>query len=118
VTGGTGIVNPRVTSQATAGSGGSAQPNADTTDIYKLTAQDAQVDFKTPSGTPVDGQKLMIEIWATGAARTVGFGTGYTAAGAVMPTSVPQGKKVTYGFEYDTANSINTWLCIGAATQV
>jgi hypothetical protein len=117
-TGPTGYVQPRVTSQATAGSGGSAQPNADTTDIFKLTAQNAQVDFKTPSGTPVDGQKLMIEILATGATRTIGWGTGYTAAGAVLPTVGKTGKKVTCGFEYDTSNSLNTWLLIGVANQV
>ena len=114
-TGPTGYVSPRVTAT---GSTLSPQPNADTTDIYKLTAQAGTAAFSSPAGTPVDGQKLMIEIWATAATRNITWTTGYTAGGSLMPTVAQQGKRLTCGFEYDTANSYNTWLLIGVAQQL
>lgn len=118
-TGGTGFVSPR--SIAT-GSTLSPAPNADTTDVFSLIAQAGTAAFQATSGTPVEGQKLIIKIVGTGAtayAITWTGGTGgYTAGGVALPTAVVRGKVITVGFMYDTSNSINRWLCIASATQV
>ncbi len=111
---GTGV-NPRKTYLATAGSG---QPNADTTDIYVLTAQGTRGDFKTPSGTPTMGQRLEVVLWATGPGATITWATGYTAGGVTLPAIGVQGKRVQVCFEYDTSNAFNTWMAIGKATQI
>lgn len=114
-TGGTGYAVPRVifnTSTLT------PTPNADITDTYKLTAQAGTAGFVTPSGSPVDSQKILIEIWPTGSNRNITFDSGYTAGGVPLPTSATQGKKLTIGFEYDTANSFNKWMCIGSSQQI
>lgn len=114
-TGGTGYAVPRVISNT---STLTPTPNADITDTYKLTAQAGTAGFVTPSGSPVDSQKILIEIWPTGSNRNITFDSGYTAGGVPLPTSATQGKKLTIGFEYDTANSFNKWMCIGSSQQI
>ena len=66
----TGSSGVRVTSVASAAP---PTPNADTTDQYNLTAQAEAAAFAVPSGTPSDGQKLIIRIKDNGTARGVSF---------------------------------------------
>lgn len=118
-TGGTGFVSPRVTAT---GSTLSPTPNANTDDLYVLTAQAGTAAFQASSGTAVDGQKLIVKINGTGATtRNVTWtgGTfGYTAGGVALPTTFTASKIVTVGFIYDTSNSINRWMCVAVSTQV
>jgi hypothetical protein len=113
-TGPTGYVVPRVTSQATASA---PTPDADTTDVFSLTAQGETAAFVTPSGTPSNKQKLIIQILPTGGNINVTWSTGYTAGGVALPTSATQAKKTTLGFMYDTDNSFNTWVLLAKAEQ-
>jgi hypothetical protein len=117
-TGGTGYVVPRVTST---GSTLTPAPNADTTDLFMLTAQAGTAAFQATSGTPVEGQKLIIKLNATGATRNItwtGGTAGYTAGGVALPTTVSVSKIVTVGFMYDTNNNVNRWMCVAVATQI
>lgn len=114
VTGVTGSpLAPRVASTT---SSATPTPNADTTDIFELTAQTATAAFQAPSGTPVDGQKLMVQIYALGTAQAITWsGTGFTGAGvggASLPSTTTASKYSNIGFQYVTANSLNRWLCI------
>lgn len=113
-TGGTGFVSPRVTSQASAPT---ATPNADTTDIFDLTAMTETGFFDTPSGTPVNGQKLIIRMIGSAGARNISFTGSYTAGGVALPTSVAQTKYTHIGFMYNTANSFNKWMLIAKTEQ-
>lgn len=117
-TGGTGFVTPRSTAT---GSTLSPTPNADTTDVYALTLQSGTAAFQATSGTPVEGQKLIIKIRGTGPTQNITWtgGTGgYTAGGVALPTTTNSFKVITVGFIYDTSNSINRWMCVAVATQV
>lgn len=118
-TGGTGFVVPRSTAT---GSTLSPAPNANTTDVFSLIAQAGTAAFQATSGTPVEGQKLIVKIVGTGAtayAITWTGGTGgYTAGGVALPTAVVRGKVITVGFMYDTSNSINRWMCVASSTQI
>lgn len=68
-----------------------------------------------PSG-PTDGQKIMIEHTASGAARTlsVNTGTGGFTFGSDVTSiaATASGKTDVIAFKYVTANSINKWLVL------
>lgn len=113
-TGATGYVVPRVTSQPSATS---VTPNADTTDIFEATAMTETGFFDTPSGTPVNGQKLILKLIGSAGARNVSFSGSYTAGGVALPTSIAQTKYTHLGFMYNTANSFNKWMLIAKAEQ-
>lgn len=116
-TGPTGYSTPRVSATA---SSLTPTPNADTDDLYSLFAQAGTAAFAPPSGTPVNGQALVIRILPTGANRNVTWdaGTGgYTAGGITLPTSVTQGKMTHVAFIYNTDNSFNKWVAVGLSTQ-
>jgi len=80
--GGTGITAPVSAATIT--------PTADACDQYEVTALATTGTFDTPSGTPTDGQKLILRIKDNGSAQTMGWTTtagGYRAVGVVLPTT-------------------------------
>ena len=94
--------------------------NANTTDIFDLTAQAATGAFQVPTGTATDGQGLVIRIKDSGTARALSWDTGtggFTAGGISLPTTTIASKVTHIGFMYVTANSLNKWLCVAAVTQ-
>ena len=80
-------------------------PNADTTDMHIVTALGETATIAAPTGTPVDGQNLVIRIKATGASRTVNWNAIYRVIGVTLPTSVPQDKTYYVGCKYNTADT-------------
>lgn len=112
--GATGYAVPRISASVT---GGTVTPNADTTDIREVTAQDQAIFFDTPSGTPVDGQKMIIQIKYAGTAGTISFTGSWTAGGVALPTAGVTGKYLHLGFMYVTANSFNRWMLLASAQQ-
>ena len=80
-------------------------PNADTTDLYYLTAQAEAATFGAPSGTPGNGQKLMIRIFDNGTARVLTWNSIYAARGAALPSTTVLGKYMYLGFVYNSAAS-------------
>lgn len=120
--GSTGPTGPtgRLPSVASTTSSATPTPNADTTDLFELTAQTVTGAFQPPTGSPSDGQKLMIQITSTGSGHPLSWSQatgGYTGGGGVMPTSLATGKIHHVGFQYVTGNSLNLWLCLGAVQQ-
>ncbi len=117
-TGPTGRI-PTVVSVATASA---PTPNSDTTDIYEITAQNVTGAFVAPSGTPVDGQKLIIQVTPSGTGQSMSWSTatgGYTGTTTVpLPlTTGATSKVLNIGFMYVTANSVNKWMCLAAVQQ-
>jgi hypothetical protein len=106
---------PRVDGTA---SSATPTPNADTTDLYSLTAQAAAAAFGNPTGTPVNGQALTIRIKDNGTARALTWGTAYVAGGVALPTTTVISKILTLGFIYNTDNALNKWQLISSAQEV
>jgi len=99
----TGSAGVRVTSVASAAP---PTPNIDTTDQYNLTAQAEAASFAVPSGTPSDGQKLIIRIKDDGTARGLSFNAIYRASADVpLPTTTVIGKTMYLGFIYNDAST-------------
>lgn len=81
-------------------------PNADATDIYILTAQASPAGFIAPTGTPYDGQPLLIRIKDNGTARLLTFSTAYRAsADLAFPATTLAGKWLYIGFNYNAIDA-------------
>ena len=117
-TGSTGVtgVTGRIPSLASTTTSAVPTPNADTTDLFSLTYQTTTAAFEAPSGTPVHGQKMTIEIYSGLTAQPLLFAaTGYTGAGAggsAFPTATVTSMYHHLGFMYVTSNSLNRWLLL------
>jgi hypothetical protein len=109
-----GGIQPRVGSTTS-----SATPtiNTDSYDCYSITALAAAITSFTTnlSGTPVNGQKLIIRIKDDGTGRAITWGAKFEAKGNSLPTTTTAGKVLTVGFLYDTVTS--KWGCVSARTE-
>jgi hypothetical protein len=90
-------------------------PNADTTDMYVITALAATATFGAPTGTPVDGQKLMLRIVDNGTAWALSWNQVYSAVGITLPTTTTAGKCTYVDMIYNA--QFSTWDCISTATR-
>jgi hypothetical protein len=93
-----GPISPRVVSVATALS---LTPNADTTDLTKLTALASTCTINAPSGSPQDGQLLKFYINDNGTSRALTWNAIYTNS----PPAATGIKKNIVWFQYNTTTS-------------
>lgn len=100
---------PRLTSVTTSAT---PTPNADTTDLYTITALAEGAVFGAPTGTPVAGQALLIRIKDNGTARSLGFNAAYRFSSDLpKPTTTIISKTFYMAFVY---NAVDTkWDNIG-----
>ena len=105
---------PRTTTEVS-----SATPtiNTDNTDIHTITAlATAITSFTTNlSGTPVNGQKLIIRIKDNGTARAITWGASFASRGATLPTTTVLGKYQYNGFIWNSTTS--TWDCVATINE-
>lgn len=108
------LTNKRITKRV-GSTTSSATPtiNTDDYDIYKLTAQAVDITSFTTnlSGTPTDGQTLMIQITGT-AARAITWGASFEASTVALPTTTVSTNRLDVGFIWNTATS--KWRCIAS----
>lgn len=98
------LTNKRVTARVTStASSATPTPNADTDDQYQLTALAAAATFAAPTGTPTDGQPLIIQIKDNGTARTLAWNAIYRAVGVTLPTTTVVSKMLYVGMRYNAA---------------
>ena len=96
-------------------SSATATPNADTTDQYQLTALAADTVFASPTGTPLNGQKIVIRIKDDGTARALSFSSIYRAVGVTLPTTTVTSKTLYMGIIYNSADT--KWDVIAVAQE-
>lgn len=84
----------------------SITPDISTTDILRLDSLSQTTTFTNPSGSPVDGQYLILRIKSSGA-QSISFGTGYRGSDSMpLPTSTTGSGKVDYyGFLYNIVDT-------------
>lgn len=91
--------------------------NTDNYDIYKLTAQAADITSFTTnlSGTPNDGEILEIQITGT-AARAITWGASFAASTVALPSTTVTTATLTVVFQYYTTSSYgnNKWICVNS----
>lgn len=99
-------VSPRIGTTTT---GATITPTSDTADQYNVTALDTAATIAAPSGTPTDGQRLILRMKDNGTPRALTWTTGasgaYRAIGVTLPTTTTANKTIYVGCIYNTADS-------------
>jgi hypothetical protein len=110
-------IDPRVTSAASASS---LTPDVSTTDIYAYTALAAGLTINAPTGTPLNGDKLIFRILDNGTARALNWNATYTVIGVTLPTTTTVNKTTYVGCIYNAYGTNGTdprWDVIAVTTQ-
>jgi hypothetical protein len=109
-------VNPRAV--AAGATSGTITPNGDTTDVFNAFGLTGAITVDTPSGTPVDGQRLMLRFEDNGTGRGItwtGTSGAYRAVGVTLPTTTVASKVTYVGCVYNSNDTF--WDAIAVATQ-
>lgn len=107
---------PRVV--AASGTTGTLTPNGDTTDLYVAEGLTGPITLDTPSGTPINGQRLIMRLKDDGTARAITWTStsgAYRAIGVTLPTTTVINKTTYVGFLYNSAASF--WDAVAVTTQ-
>jgi hypothetical protein len=101
------LTNKRITKRTVSITDSSTPtPNSDTTDIYLVTALAQTATFGAPTGTPTEGQQLIIRIKDNGTARSLAWNAIYRASSDLaLPTTTIVSKTVYLGFMYNSTDS-------------
>lgn len=95
----------------TTASSSTPTPNADATNIYTVTALAADATFGAPTGTPVDGQSLIIRIKDNGTIRNLAWNSIYREGSIALPTTTVASETMYLQFIYNS--SASKWDFIG-----
>ena len=99
------IVRPINNSQTTTAS---LTPNSDEHDQESITLLSQSLTINTPSGSPTDGQKLVIRIEGDATPRTLQWLGNYEVIGVTLPVTTTANKKIYVGCIYNSDNG-GTW---------
>ena len=99
-----------VASSATPTPTGDARENE-----YYLTALAVGATFASPSGTPANGNTLIIRIKDNGTARSLAYNAIYRAIGVTLPTTTVISKTLYLGFIYNSDDS--KWDCVSVVQE-
>jgi hypothetical protein len=97
---------------------GTLTPNGDTTDLFVAEGLTGAITLAAPSGTPVNGQKLLIRLKDNGTARGITWTTSsgaYRAIGITLPTTTVINKTTYVGCVYNSAGLF--WDAIATVTE-
>jgi hypothetical protein len=109
-------INPRAV--AAGSTSGTLTPNGDTTDVFNAFGLTGAITVDTPSGTPVDGQRLMLRFEDDGTGRGItwtGTSGAYRAVGVTLPTTTVASKVTYVGCVYNSTDVF--WDVIAVANQ-
>jgi hypothetical protein len=109
------VIIPRIISIASAST---ITPTSATADEYVVTALAASPTIAAPSGSPVDGQQLIIRIKDNGTARALTWtitSGGFRAIGSPLPTTTVASKVLYLGCIYNSQDSF--WDVVGISQQ-
>lgn len=109
-------INPRAV--AAGATSGTITPNGNTTDVFNAFGLTGAITVATPSGTPVDGQRLMLRFEDNGTGRGITWTTSsgaFRAVGITLPTTTVASKVTYVGCVYNSTDIF--WDAIAVATQ-
>ena len=104
--------DPRVVSAASAST---LTPSIATADQYAYTALASDLTINAPTGTPVDGNKLIFRIRDNGTSRALTWNATYTVIGVDLPTATTANKMLYVGCIYNAADT--QWDVIAVTIQ-
>lgn len=105
-------ITPRILSAASYTTDTGTSLNIDNLDEFIVTAQAGALKFNNPTGTPTDGQKLIIAVTGT-AARVLTWDSQYEASTVALPTTTVTTARLNIGFIWRADTS--KWVCVAVA---
>ena len=100
------LTNKRVTKRVgTTASSSSLTIAGDDVDVYTVTALAADITINAPSGTPTQGQTLLIRLKDNGTGRAITWNAIFRAIGVTLPTTTTANKTMYVGAVYNTTDS-------------
>jgi hypothetical protein len=90
-------------------------PDISTNDQFNITAQAQALTVAAPTGTPVDGNKLILRILDNGTGRAITWNATYTVIGTTLPTTTTASKMLYVGCIYNSTNT--RWDVVAVTTQ-
>jgi hypothetical protein len=105
-------INPRT---STTTSLATLTPDINSFDQYDLTAQAAGLTVAAPTGTPANGNKLILRILDNGTSRAITWNGTYTVIGTTLPTATTISKMLYVGCIYNSTNT--RWDVVAVTTQ-
>ncbi len=106
---------PRIVSAASYTTDTGTSLDVSTTDIFVITAQAGALLFNSPSGTPVQGEKLIIRIKDNGTARALTWNAVFRAMWTVLPSTTVLSKTLYLWFVYNSTDT--KWDLIASAQE-
>lgn len=91
-------------------------PNVDTNDMVIVTALAEATTLANPSGSPSQGQGLIVRIKDNGNAFGITYGSQYRAVGVELPTATIPDMTIYLGCIYNTTDT--KWDVIGVKEEV
>jgi len=100
------LTNKRITKRKqTVASSATVTPSWDDDDIVTITAQAVGLTLANPTGTPTDGQAMIVRILDNGTGRTIAYGNQYRAIGVTLLTTTTASKTSYLGGFWNAADS-------------
>lgn len=112
------LFQPLTRAVAASGTSGTITPNSDTTDIYNAFALDGATTLAAPSGTPIDGQRIILRLRDDGTGRGLTWTTssgGYRVIGTTLPSTTTANKLLYVGCVYNSTDTF--WDVVAVTTQ-
>lgn len=109
-------VNPRAVSAGS--TSGNLTPDGDATDVFNAFGLTGAITMLAPSGTPVDGQRIILRFEDNGTGRGITWTTtsgAYRAVGITLPTTTTASKITYVGCIYNSTDVF--WDAIATVTQ-
>jgi hypothetical protein len=112
------LTNKRITKRtATSATSASLTINGDAVDMYTVTALAEAMTINAPTGTPTEGQTLLIRIKDNGTARALTFNAIFRAGTDIaLPTTTVINKTMYLSFVYNTADT--KWDFVGFVDNI
>lgn len=108
------LANKRITPRVgTVASSATPTPTGDSSDIYTITALATDATIASPSGTPTNGQKLILRIKDNGTARGLTWDSIYRAIGVTLPPTTTISKTIYIGMIYNSADTKWDVIAVG-----
>jgi len=105
-------ITPRILSATSYTTDTGTSLNCDNLDQFIVTAQAGAIKLNNPTGTPTDGQKLIVAITGTGA-RAVTYDTQFEASTVALPSTTVTTARLNMGFIWRADTS--KWVLVATS---
>lgn len=110
------LTNARITKRVgSTASSATPTPSADDHDIYKVTAAAVNMTVGAPTGTPTDGQMLLMRFKDNGTARTIAWNAVFRGIGGALPNTTVISKWLYALFIWNSDDSL--WDMLSSRQQ-